>query len=92
MSLWEILGIEDPKKRPGATPDPNKGDYRDIKPAHTQVRAHGRDFVDNAAVRQYEAQNGLTKDCPDCLNNPIRRCNCSTCGNTGKVPLNYGVF
>ncbi len=87
-----MLGIGDPSKKPGATPDPNKGQYGDIKPAHTQIRAHGKDFTDGDAVRKYEAQNGLTKNCPDCLNSPIKRCNCSTCGNTGKVPLNFRVF
>lgn len=92
MSLWDIFGVEDPNKRPAATPDPNKGDYRDIKPAYTQVKAHGKDFVDKSAVREYEAETGKTKICPACYNDPIRRCNCSRCGNTGRVPLYDGVF
>lgn len=96
MSLLEIFGFEDPNKKADSnsfwSPDPHKGEYHDLKPAYTQVNAYGKDFVDNAAARQYARQNGKTKICPHCYNNPLRRCNCSTCHGTGEVDINFNVF
>lgn len=74
------------------SPDPNKGDYRDLKPTDTQVEAYGKTFVDNAAARQYARITGKTKTCPHCFNDPIKRCNCSTCRHTGEVDVDYGVY
>lgn len=95
MSLLEIFGIGDPKQTKSNDfwkPDPNKGDYRDLKPAHTQVKVDGKDFVDKAAARQYARTSGKTKICPHCYNDSAKRCSCSTCNGTGEVDLYYGVF
>ncbi len=94
--LLQALGLEEPEQKPSSSswwaPDPKKGDYRDIKPAGTQVSAYGKSFVDDAAARDYARKSGKTKICPHCYNNPANRCYCSTCNGTGEVDISYGVF
>lgn len=92
-SLLQILGIEeDPNKRPARNPDPTKGEYWGLKHANTQFEDHGKHFTSYEAKNEYEAEAGITKICPACLNDLTRRCNCSRCNNTGRVPLYDGVF